>query len=109
MSTRTERALARPPVARHRAVAIGVVIALALVGVAVAQAGGQVRVAVTGAGNNGVFRHTAMEAALAKDWSAAALNGIATSAGQMVSDIHADAAYRAHLVGVMARRAVAAA
>ena len=81
----------------------------ALVGVAVAQTGGQVRVAVTGAGNNGVFRHTGMEAALAKDWSAAALNGIATNASQMVSDIHGDAAYRAHLVGVMARRAVAAA
>jgi carbon-monoxide dehydrogenase medium subunit len=81
----------------------------ALVGVAVAQTGGQVRVAVTGAGNNGVFRQTAMEAALAKDWLAAALNGIATNASQMVSDIHADAAYRAHLVGVMARRAVAAA
>jgi carbon-monoxide dehydrogenase medium subunit len=81
----------------------------ALVGVAVAQTGGQARVAVTGAGNNGVFRHTAMEAALGKDWSAAALNGITTDASRMVSDIHADAAYRAHLVGVMARRSVAAA
>jgi carbon-monoxide dehydrogenase medium subunit len=81
----------------------------ALVGVAVAQTGGAARVAVTGAGNNGVFRHAAMEAALAKDWSAAALNGIASDAKDMVSDIHGDAAYRAHLVGVMARRAVAAA
>ena len=81
----------------------------ALVGVAAAQTGGQARVAVTGAGSNGVFRHTAMEAALGKDWSAAALNGIASDAKDMVSDIHADAAYRAHLVGVMARRAVAAA
>jgi carbon-monoxide dehydrogenase medium subunit len=81
----------------------------ALVGVAVAQTGGAARVTVTGAGNNGVFRQAAMEAALAKDWSAAALNGIKTDAGQMVSDIHGDAAYRAHLVGVMARRAVAAA
>src|SRR5262245_33921129 len=80
----------------------------ALVGVAVAQAGGQARVAVTGAGKNGVFRHAAMEAALSKDWSAAALNGIATDAGQMIADIHGDAAYRAHLVGVMARRAVVA-
>jgi carbon-monoxide dehydrogenase medium subunit len=50
-----------------------------------------------------------MEAALSKDWSAAALNGIAADAKNMVSDIHGDAAYRAHLVGVMARRAVAAA
>jgi carbon-monoxide dehydrogenase medium subunit len=81
----------------------------ALVGVAVAQTGGQARVAVTGAGNNGVFRHPAMEAALGKDWAAAALNGITTDASRMVSDIHADAAYRAHLVGVMARRSVAAA
>jgi carbon-monoxide dehydrogenase medium subunit len=81
----------------------------ALVGVAVAQAGGVARVAVTGANSNGVFRHTAMEAALAKDWAAAALNGIATDAKDMVSDIHGDATYRAHLVGVMARRAVAAA
>jgi carbon-monoxide dehydrogenase medium subunit len=81
----------------------------ALVGVAVAQTGGAARVAVTGAGSDGVFRHTAMETALTKDWSAAALGGIATDAGQMVSDIHGDAAYRAHLVGVMARRAVAAA
>jgi len=81
----------------------------ALVGVAVAQTGGAARVAVTGAGSNGVFRQAAMEAALAKDWSAAALNGIKTDAGRMVSDIHGDAAYRAHLVGVMARRAVAAA
>jgi len=81
----------------------------ALVGVAVAQAGGAARVAVTGAGASGVFRHAAMEAALSKDWSAAALSGIATDARSMNSDIHADPAYRAHLVGVMARRAVAAA
>ncbi|MBO0766021.1 MAG: xanthine dehydrogenase family protein subunit M [Hyphomicrobiaceae bacterium] len=80
----------------------------ALVGVAVAQTAGAARVAVTGAGNNGVFRHAAMEAALGKAWSAAALNGIAADAKDMVSDIHGDAAYRAHLVGVMARRAVAA-
>lgn len=81
----------------------------ALVGVAVAQANGQARVAVTGAGNNGVFRHAAMEAALAKSWSAQSLDGIATDANLMIGDIHADPAYRAHLVGVMARRAVAAA
>jgi carbon-monoxide dehydrogenase medium subunit len=81
----------------------------ALVGVAVAQTGGAARVAVTGAGSDGVFRHAAAEAALAKDWSAAALNGLSTDAKHMVGDIHGDAAYRAHLVGVMARRAVAAA
>jgi carbon-monoxide dehydrogenase medium subunit len=81
----------------------------ALVGVAVAQTGSSARVGVTGAGKDGAFRHTAMEAALAKSWSAQALSGAATDAGRMLSDIHADAAYRAHLVGVMARRAVAAA
>ena len=81
----------------------------ALVGVAVAQAGSAARVAVTGAGKNGVFRHAAAEAALAKGWSAQSLNGVTTDANLMMSDIHADAAYRAHLVGVMARRAVASA
>ena len=81
----------------------------ALVGVAVAQVGAAARVAVTGAGKNGVFRHTAMEAALSNDWSAQSLGGIATSPGDMIGDIHADPTYRAHLVGVMARRAVAAA
>jgi carbon-monoxide dehydrogenase medium subunit len=79
----------------------------ALVGVAVAQAGNEVRVAVTGAGQSGVFRHKAMEAALGKGWNAQSLTGIATDPSNMISDIHADAKYRAHLVGVMARRAVA--
>ena len=79
----------------------------ALVGVGVAQTGSGVRVAVTGAGKDGAFRHKAAEAALAKGWSAQALNGLATDVNLMMSDIHADAAYRAHLVGVMARRAVA--
>jgi carbon-monoxide dehydrogenase medium subunit len=64
-------------------------------------------VAVTGAGSNGVFRHKAAEAALAANWSPQALASLATSPGDMMSDIHADAGYRAHLVGVMARRAVA--
>jgi carbon-monoxide dehydrogenase medium subunit len=78
----------------------------ALVGVAVAQVGSNARVAVTGAGKNGVFRHKAMEAALAKGWSAQSLAGVATDVNLMMTDIHGDAAYRAHLVGVMARRAV---
>lgn len=78
----------------------------ALVGVAVAQAGSSARVGVTGAGKDGAFRHTAMEAALGKGWSAQSLAGVLTDTGKMMSDIHADAAYRAHLVGVISRRAV---
>ena len=81
----------------------------AIVGVFVAQGPAGVRVAVTGAGQGGVYRHAAMEAALAQEFSAAAIEGIETSAEDMNADIHASAAYRAHLVGVMARRAVAGA
>ena len=79
----------------------------ALVGVAVAQTGKETRVAVTGAGSDGAFRVPAMEAALGKSWSAQSLAGIAVKPSDMLSDIHADAAYRAHLVGVLAKRAVA--
>ena len=64
--------------------------------------------AVTGASAAGVYRATDMEAALAKGWSAQSLGGLAGDAAKMMSDLHADAQYRAHLVGVMARRAVAA-
>ena len=71
--------------------------------------GKDVRVAVTGAGGSGVFRHKATETALAQGWSAQALASVATSAAEMMSDIHGDAEYRAHLVGVLARRAVTAA
>lgn len=81
----------------------------ALVGVFVADFGKEVRVAVTGAGEDGVFRAKDMEAALKKKFAASSLDGIKVPAKGMMSDIHADAAYRAHLVGVMARRAVAAA
>lgn len=80
----------------------------AMVGVFVAQTGGAVRVAVTGAGA-GVFRQSDMEAALGGNFSAGALDGIAQSADGLNSDIHGSAEYRAHLVGVMAKRAVAAA
>src|SRR5437660_9462357 len=60
----------------------------ALVGVAVAQTSGGPRVAVTGAGSSGVFRHKAMEAALAKAWSAQSLSGVTTSASDMMSDMY---------------------
>jgi carbon-monoxide dehydrogenase medium subunit len=81
----------------------------ALVGVFVAKRSSEVRVAVTGAGSNGVFRVPAMEQALGQRFSAKSLDGIAVPPDGMNSDIHADAAYRAHLVAVMARRAVQAA
>lgn len=79
----------------------------ALVGVFAAQAADGVRVAVTGAGNDGVFRHGGAEAALAGNFAADALDGLATDADTMLADIHASSAYRAHLVGVIAKRAVA--
>lgn len=81
----------------------------AMVGVMVAETGGGIRVAVTGAGSDGAFRHAAMESALASSFSASALDGVATDPSGLLSDIHASADYRAHLVGVMARRAIAAA
>lgn len=80
----------------------------AMIGVFVAKTASGVRVAVTGAGN-GVIRIKSMEAALAKNWSPAALDGIAVSATSCNGDIHGSAEYRAHLISVMAKRAVAAA
>ncbi|MDA0703306.1 MAG: xanthine dehydrogenase family protein subunit M [Proteobacteria bacterium] len=78
----------------------------AIVGVMVADTADGVRVAVTGAGP-GVFRVPEMEAALAKNWSPDAVAGIAVSADDLNADIHASAEYRAHLITVMAKRAVA--
>jgi len=79
----------------------------AIVGVLVARFGDEVRVAVTGAGPS-VFRATDMEAALAQDFRAEALNGVSVRADSLNADIHASADYRAHLVTVMAKRAVEA-
>ncbi len=81
----------------------------ALVGVFVAKTAGGVRVAVTGAGQNGVFRLSAFETALNANFAPAALDGVSVPADGLNSDLHADADYRAHLIGVMAKRAVAAA
>lgn len=78
-----------------------------LVGVWVAKGASGVRVAVTGAGQSGVFRVPEMEAALAKNFAADALVGIKVAAGNLMTDIHAGSEYRAHLIGVLARRAVA--
>jgi aerobic carbon-monoxide dehydrogenase medium subunit len=79
----------------------------ALVGVFVAQTSSGARVAVTGAGDSGVFRHIQMEAALDAEWSPTAIAGIKTRTDAMNEDYHASAVYRAHLVDVMTRRAVA--
>ncbi|MEM8795453.1 MAG: xanthine dehydrogenase family protein subunit M [Pseudomonadota bacterium] len=82
----------------------------ALVGAFVAElADGSVRVAVTGAGSDGVYREGAMESALSANFAADALSGTSADPDAMMSDIHGSAAYRAHLVKVMAGRAVAAA
>lgn len=82
----------------------------ALTGVFVAKLKeGSVRVAVTGAGQGGVFRASALEAALSANWSADALAGAAVAADDILSDIHGSAEYRANLITVMAKRAVAAA
>lgn len=79
-----------------------------LVGVFVSKGPAGVRVAVTGAASC-VFRATAFEQALAREWSPEALDGLAQDADALNADLHASAAYRAHLVGVLARRGVAAA
>ncbi|WEX77156.1 xanthine dehydrogenase family protein subunit M [Sinorhizobium numidicum] len=82
----------------------------AITGVFVAQRdNGDVRVAVTGAGSNGVFRHQGLEAALAANWSPDAVANVTVDAADLLSDLHASAAYRANLVKVMTKRAVAAA
>jgi len=80
----------------------------AMVGVMVAKTAGDVRVAVTGAGPS-VFRQKDMEKALSGSFSADALKGVTVDSEGLNSDIHGAADYRAHLVGVMAGRAVAAA
>ncbi len=80
----------------------------AVVGVCVVKTADQVRVAVTGAGP-GVFRQTEMEAALAASFEAGAVASIKVSAANLNSDIHADPEYRAHLITVMAKKAVTAA
>ena len=81
----------------------------ALVGVFVARRPSDVRVAVTGAGGDGVFRVTEFEEALKKRFSPKSLDGLTVSADGLNSDIHGSAEYRAHLIGVLARRALEAA
>jgi len=81
----------------------------ALVGVFVGKRGSEVRVAVTGAGAGGVFRVKPFEEALEKRFGAKSLEGLSVPATGLASDIHGSAEYRAHLIGVLARRAVVAA
>jgi len=81
----------------------------ALVGVFVAKRPSDVRLAVTGAGSDGVFRVTVFEEALKKRFSHKVLDGLTVSAEGLNSDLHGSAEYRAHLIAVLARRAVEAA
>jgi carbon-monoxide dehydrogenase medium subunit len=81
----------------------------ALVGVFVSKRGSDIRVAVTGAGSNGVFRVKSFEEALKKRFSPKSIEGMTVPADGMNTDIHGSAEYRAHLIGVLARRALAAA
>jgi len=79
----------------------------AMTGVFAALTADGARIAVTGAGDDGVYRQADMEAALDGNWSADALSSVSVSADGMLSDMHGDATYRANLVKVMAGRAVA--
>ncbi|HUD51167.1 xanthine dehydrogenase family protein subunit M [Parvibaculum sp.] len=81
----------------------------AMVGVFVSKGPWGVRVAVTGAGQNGVFRLKSMEDALTKSWSVDSVASIKVPADGLLSDLHGSAEYRAHLITVMAKRAVEAA
>lgn len=77
-----------------------------MAGVFVAKGSAGVRVAVNGAGNNGSFRQAEMEKALAANWSPDAVAAVKVDAADMNGDIHGSSEYRAHLVTVMAKRAV---
>ena len=80
----------------------------ALTGVFVAKTkSGDVRVAATGASQNGVMRVPAIEAALKANWSPGAIDGVKISADGLIEDLHGSARYRANLIKVMAQRAVA--
>jgi len=77
-----------------------------IAGVFIARKGKDVRVAVTGAGARGVFRLTDFEQALAQDFRAAAIEGLTVDPSALLEDLIATKEYRAHLIHVMARRAM---
>lgn len=81
----------------------------ALVGVMVSKTGADVRVAVTGAGASGVFRDAHIESCLEASFAPDAIDASGADESEIVSDLHASAEYRKHMIGEMARRAVAAA
>jgi carbon-monoxide dehydrogenase medium subunit len=81
----------------------------ALTAVFVAKFADGVRVAVTGASNNGVFRWTEAEKALSGNFSSSAIAGLTVSSEGMIGDLHGTPAYRANLVKVLTKRAVDAA
>ncbi|MFV2038488.1 MAG: xanthine dehydrogenase family protein subunit M, partial [Paracoccaceae bacterium] len=80
----------------------------ALVGVMVTRSGSDVRVAVTGASDGGVFRWSEAEAALGGSFDAAVIAGLTLEADDMIADLHGSPEYRAHLVKILTARAVAA-
>ena len=80
----------------------------AIVGVFLSRGHEGIRVAVTGAGESGVFRAADIERALAADFSEAAVDGVSISPERLFNDLHGTAEYRAHLIKVLAKRAVAA-
>lgn len=79
----------------------------ALVGVMVAKFADGVRVAITGASEGGVFRWAEAEAALSANFSPDALDALTLDADNMIGDLHGSKEYRAHLCGVITKRAVA--
>ncbi|MFV0333695.1 MAG: FAD binding domain-containing protein [Tropicimonas sp.] len=79
----------------------------AMVGVFVARTGDAVRVAVTGAGEDGVFRHAGLETALSDSFAADAVDGVEVRPEGLLFDLHGDSAYRANLIKVMTKRALA--